>query len=123
MQFLVAEITLAANSAEAYLKQTIRKVEAADPAAMIDVLGVKAVRRGCPALAVVSRAMTLGGGWAFGRRGGLRERIFRDAQAASVMAPTSDVLKDFYRQGEPRYAAVLDSGGVINLSDDRLSRK
>jgi alkylation response protein AidB-like acyl-CoA dehydrogenase len=93
VQFLVAEITLAANSAEAYLKETIRKVEAADPAAMIDVLGVKAVAADA-CLAVVSRAMTLGGGWAFGRRGGL-ERIFRDAQAASVMAPTSDVLKDF----------------------------
>jgi alkylation response protein AidB-like acyl-CoA dehydrogenase len=38
--------------------------------------------------------MTLGGGWAFGRRGGL-ERIFRDAQAAAVMAPSSDVLKEF----------------------------
>jgi alkylation response protein AidB-like acyl-CoA dehydrogenase len=38
--------------------------------------------------------MTLGGGWAFGRRGGL-ERLFRDAQAAAVMAPSSDVLKDF----------------------------
>ena len=45
-------------------------------------------------LAVASRAMTLGGGAAYGRRGGL-ERIFRDAQAASVMAPTTDVLKDF----------------------------
>jgi alkylation response protein AidB-like acyl-CoA dehydrogenase len=75
------------------LRETIRKVLAADPAAMLDVLGVKAVAaEAC--LAAVSRAMTLGGGWAFGRRGGL-ERIFRDAQAAAVMAPSSDVLKDF----------------------------
>lgn len=93
VQFLVAEITLAVNSAEAYLKETIRKAQAADPAAMLDVLGVKAVAADA-CLAAVSRAMTLGGGWAFGRRGGL-ERIFRDAQAASVMAPSSDVLKDF----------------------------
>jgi alkylation response protein AidB-like acyl-CoA dehydrogenase len=93
VQFLVAEITLAVNSGKAYLRETIRKALAADPAAMLDVLGVKAVAADA-CLAAVSRAMTLGGGWAFGRRGGL-ERIFRDAQAAAVMAPSSDVLKDF----------------------------
>jgi alkylation response protein AidB-like acyl-CoA dehydrogenase len=93
VQFLVAEITLAVNSGKAYLRETIRKALAADPAAMIDVLGVKAVAADA-CLAAVSRAMTLGGGWAFGRRGGL-ERIFRDAQAAAVMAPSSDVLKEF----------------------------
>jgi alkylation response protein AidB-like acyl-CoA dehydrogenase len=93
VQFLVAEITLAVNSGHAYLQETIRKALAADPAAMLDVLGVKAVAADA-CLAAVARAMTLGGGWAFGRRGGL-ERIFRDAQAAAVMAPSSDVLKDF----------------------------
>lgn len=93
VQFLVAEITLAVNSGEAYLRETIRKVMAADPAAMLDVLGVKVVAADA-CLAAVSRAMALGGGWAFGRRGGL-ERIFRDAQAAAVMAPSNDVLKDF----------------------------
>jgi alkylation response protein AidB-like acyl-CoA dehydrogenase len=93
VQFLMAEITLAVNSGEAYLRETIRKALAADPAAMLDVLGVKVVAADA-CLAVVSRAMTLGGGWAFGRRGGL-EKIFRDAQAAAVMAPSSDVLKDF----------------------------
>ncbi len=93
VQFLVAEITLAVNSGEAYVRETIRKAMAADPAAMLDVLGVKVVAADA-CLAAVSRAMTLGGGWAFGRRGGL-ERIFRDAQAAAVMAPSSDILKDF----------------------------
>lgn len=93
VQFLIAEITLAVNSGQAFLRETIRKVLAADAAAMLDVLGVKvAAAEAC--LAAVSRAMTLGGGWAFGKRGGL-ERIFRDAQAATVMAPSSDVLKDF----------------------------
>lgn len=93
VQYLVAEITLAVNSGHAFLRETVRKVLAADPAAMLDVLGVK-VAAGDACLAAVSRAMTLGGGWAFGKRGGL-ERIFRDAQAAAVMAPSSDVLKDF----------------------------
>jgi alkylation response protein AidB-like acyl-CoA dehydrogenase len=93
VQFLIAEITLAVHSGHAYVQETIRKAVAADPTAMLDVLGVKAVAADA-CLAAVSRAMTLGGGWAFGRRGGL-ERIFRDGQAASVMAPSSDVLKDF----------------------------
>ena len=93
VQFLVAEMALELNAARAYLAETIRKALAADPAAMIDVLGVK-VKAADACLNVVSRAMNLGGGWAFGRRGGL-ERHFRDAQAAAVMAPSSDVLKDF----------------------------
>jgi alkylation response protein AidB-like acyl-CoA dehydrogenase len=93
VQFLVAEITLAVNSGDAFLRETIRKALAADSAAMLDVLGVK-VAAADACLAAVSRAMILGGGWAFGRRGGL-ERIFRDAQAAAVMAPSNDALKDF----------------------------
>jgi len=93
VQYMAAEITLAVNSGQAFLQETVRKVLAAHPAAMLDVLGVK-VAAADACLAAVSRAMTLGGGWAFGKRGGL-ERIFRDAQAAAVMAPSSDVLKDF----------------------------
>jgi alkylation response protein AidB-like acyl-CoA dehydrogenase len=93
VQFLVAEMFIELSSARAYLGETIRKALSAHPAAMLDVLGVKAkAAEAC--LNVVSRAMTLGGGWAFGQRGGL-ERNFRDAQAAAVMAPASDVLKDF----------------------------
>jgi alkylation response protein AidB-like acyl-CoA dehydrogenase len=93
VQYLVAEITLSVNAGHASIQETIRKVQSADPAAMLDVLGVK-VAAADACLAATSRAMTLGGGWAFGRRGGL-ERIFRDAQAAAVMAPSTDVLKDF----------------------------
>lgn len=93
VQFLAAEMALELNSARAYLSETIRKALADDPAAMLDVLGVK-VKAADACLHVVSHAMTLGGGWAFGRRGGL-ERNFRDAQAAAVMAPSNDVLKDF----------------------------
>jgi alkylation response protein AidB-like acyl-CoA dehydrogenase len=93
VQFLVAEMAIELNSARAYLSETIRKALSAHPGAMLDVLGVK-VRAADACLNMVSRAMTLGGGWAFGQRGGL-ERNFRDAQAASVMAPANDVLKDF----------------------------
>ncbi len=93
VQFLVAEMALELRSARAYLSETVRRVGAADPEAMLDVLGIKA-RAAEAALAIASRAMTLGGGAAYGRRGGL-ERMFRDAQAASVMAPSTDVLKEF----------------------------
>ena len=93
VQFLEAEMALELRSARAYLQETIRRVVTADPEATLDVLGVKA-RAAEASLAVAARAMTLGGGAAFGRRGGL-ERIFRDAQAASIMAPTTDVLKEF----------------------------
>lgn len=93
VQFLTAEMAMELRSARAYLGETIRRVESNDPEAMLDLLGVKASAAEA-ALAVASRAMTLGGGSAYGRRGGL-ERIFRDAQAASVMAPATDVLKEF----------------------------
>jgi isovaleryl-CoA dehydrogenase len=93
VQFLEAEMALELRSARAYLTETIRRLAAGDSEAMLDLLGIKA-RAAEASLAVVSRAMTLGGGAAFGRRGGL-ERMFRDAQAASVMAPTTDVLKEF----------------------------
>jgi len=93
VQYLVAEMAMELRAIRAYLRETIRKAVAGEDDAMLDVLAVKAkASEAC--LAVVSRAMTLGGGSAFGRRGGL-ERIFRDAQAAAVMAPASDVLKDF----------------------------
>ena len=93
VQFLVAEMAIELRAMRAYLYETIRKAVAGEADAMLDILAVKA-RAAEACLAVVSRAMTLGGGAAFGRRGGL-ERIFRDAQAAAVMAPASDVLKDF----------------------------
>ena len=93
VQFLTAEKALELRSAQAYLDETVRRVTSSDPQALLDVLSIK-IKAADAALAVTSRAMTLGGGSAFGRRGGL-ERIFRDAQAAAVMAPSSDVLKDF----------------------------
>jgi alkylation response protein AidB-like acyl-CoA dehydrogenase len=93
VQFLEAEMALELRCARAYVAETIRKVKGGDREVMLDLLGVK-VKAAEAALAVTSRAMTIGGGSAFGRRGGL-ERIFRDAQSAAVMAPFNDVLKEF----------------------------
>jgi isovaleryl-CoA dehydrogenase len=92
VQFLVAEMVVELRSARAYLAETARKATAGVPDAILDILAVKA-KAAEASLAVVSRAMTLGGGAAFGRRGGV-ERLFRDAQASAVMAPATDVLKD-----------------------------
>jgi alkylation response protein AidB-like acyl-CoA dehydrogenase len=88
VQYLTAEMAIDLNSARAYLNETISKELAGAPAAMVDVLGVN-VKAAEACLSIVSRAMMLGGGWAFGQRGGL-ERLFRDAQAAAVMAPSSE---------------------------------
>ncbi len=94
VQFLVAEMALELELGSRLSggKRSAKRLPAIR-AAMLDVLGVK-VKAADACLNVVSRAMTLGGGWAFGRRAGL-ERNFRDAQAAAVMAPSSDLLKDF----------------------------
>jgi alkylation response protein AidB-like acyl-CoA dehydrogenase len=83
----------AAPQARAYLRGAIRCARSADPEAILDIVGVKAkCTEAC--LAVVSRAMQVGGGAAYAKHSNL-EGIFRVAQAASVMAPTTDVLKDF----------------------------
>jgi hypothetical protein len=50
------------------------------------------------------------GGAAFSKQLGV-ERIFRDARAGWVMAPTVDHLQDFRRQGAHRTAAVLAHSG------------
>jgi alkylation response protein AidB-like acyl-CoA dehydrogenase len=60
---------------------------------MLRVLEVKAAA-GDAALEVTDVAMRVTGGAAFRKDVGV-ERHFRDARAAAVMAPTSDVLYDF----------------------------
>ena len=46
------------------------------------------------AIAVTSAAMRVCGGTAFSKHLAI-ERLFRDAHAGTVMAPTGDVLRDF----------------------------
>ena len=60
---------------------------------MLRVLEVKASAAEA-ALEVTDTAMRICGGAAFRKDVGI-ERLFRDARAASIMAPTSDVLYDF----------------------------
>jgi alkylation response protein AidB-like acyl-CoA dehydrogenase len=89
----LAKMRIRTDQARAYLATTVDALEGADPAGMLWALGTKA-QAAEAALEVTDMGMRACGGAAFSRHLGL-ERIFRDARAMSVMAPTSDVLHDF----------------------------
>jgi alkylation response protein AidB-like acyl-CoA dehydrogenase len=89
----LAQMRIAVDSARAYLDHTLSKIEKGAPDVMLFVLGAKAAAAEM-ALKVTDDAMRVCGGAAFGRNLSI-ERNFRDARAASIMAPTTDVLYDF----------------------------
>ena len=89
----LARMRLAIDSARAYLDHTLTRIEKGAPDAMLFVLGCKATAAEM-ALTVTDEAMRACGGAAFSRDLAI-ERNFRDARAASIMAPTTDVLYDF----------------------------
>jgi len=93
VQHAVAEMSMAVESARAFLMQTAAAVDAGRPDVLPAVLQVKAVATRA-ALEVTATAMRVCGGAAFARQLPV-ERFFRDAQAGAVMAPTTDVLKEF----------------------------
>lgn len=72
---------------------TLSALESGRADAMLRVLEVKAAA-GEAAIDVSTLAMRVCGGAAFRKEVGV-ERAFRDAQAASIMAPTTDQLYDF----------------------------
>jgi alkylation response protein AidB-like acyl-CoA dehydrogenase len=82
-----------ADMASALLDDAINAVEASRPDATLRVLESKACA-GEMANEVLDLAMRVCGGQAFRREVGV-ERYFRDARAAGIMAPTTDVLYDF----------------------------
>ena len=75
------------------LLDTLNALEQGEPHAMLRVLEVKAAA-GETATEVTDLAMRVCGGAAFRKDLGV-ERHFRDARAATVMAPTTDALYDF----------------------------
>lgn len=89
----LARMRLTADQAAALLDDTLSAIEAQRPDATLRVLEVKAAA-GEAATTVTELAMRVCGGAAFRKEGGA-ERHFRDARAATVMAPTSDALYDF----------------------------
>lgn len=89
----LARMRVQTDAARGLLLDTLDAMEKARPDAMLRVLECKA-GAGEAATAVTDLAMRVAGGAAFRREGGV-ERYFRDARAATVMAPTTDVLYDF----------------------------
>jgi alkylation response protein AidB-like acyl-CoA dehydrogenase len=89
----LAEASIRHAQARAHLYAVARDVAEERPEAPLGVLAVKA---GAAEMAadVCDLCMRVGGGAAYARRGPL-ERHFRDARAASVMAPTTELLQDF----------------------------
>ena len=77
----------------AYLYAVARDIETAAPSAQLGVLALKAAAAEM-AVEVTDACLRVGGGAAYSKHGPL-ERHFRDARAASVMAPTTDLLRDF----------------------------
>ena len=89
----LARMRVKTDMARALLFDTVAAYEQGRPDASLRVLEVKAAA-GEAATEVTELAMRVCGGAAFRKEAGL-ERHFRDARAATVMAPTTDMLYDF----------------------------
>jgi alkylation response protein AidB-like acyl-CoA dehydrogenase len=89
----IARMRIKTDMARALLLDTIAALESGRADVQLRVLEVKAAA-GEMATEVTDLAMRVCGGAAFRKEVGV-ERHFRDARAATVMAPTTDVLYDF----------------------------
>ena len=89
----VARMQIKTDMARALLLDTLDALENGRADTMLRVLEIKAAA-GETATEVTDLAMRVCGGAAFRKEVGV-ERHFRDARAAQVMAPTTDVLYDF----------------------------
>jgi alkylation response protein AidB-like acyl-CoA dehydrogenase len=81
------------RESRALLREVAAAVARDDPSAQEGVLAVKASAAEM-AIEVTDLAMRVGGGAAYSKHGPL-ERHLRDARAAAVMAPTTELLHDF----------------------------
>jgi len=90
----LAKMSIELASTSAYLDQAAGRVVEPQDDTMLHVLGVKAAANDA-ALRITDAAMRVCGGAAFSDHLQL-DRYFRDARAGHVMAPTADVLYDFY---------------------------
>ncbi len=89
----ISRMRIRTDMTDALLSDTLAALGAGRADATLRVLEVKAAA-GESANEVLDLAMRVCGGAAFRKEVGV-ERIFRDARAAGVMAPTTDVLYDF----------------------------
>ena len=90
----IARMRIKTDQTKALNADALAAMAANRPDTMLRVLESKAAA-GEASAEVTDLAMRVGGGAAFRKDGGGVERIFRDARAALVMAPTTDVLYDF----------------------------
>ena len=89
----LAQMRIETDRSRAHLVSVIDSVEDPGPATQLMVLGIKAAATET-AVSVTDSGMRACGGAAFSKYLGL-ERMFRDARAAIVMAPTTDHAHDF----------------------------
>jgi alkylation response protein AidB-like acyl-CoA dehydrogenase len=89
----LAAMQIDADGLSARINDLIEHLEKPRETTMLRVLECKAAA-GDVAISVTSAAMRICGGAAFSRHLGI-ERLFRDAHAGAVMAPTGDVLREF----------------------------
>jgi alkylation response protein AidB-like acyl-CoA dehydrogenase len=89
----LAEAKIRHLQARALLYEVAHQVETGAPEVQLGVLALKAAAAEM-AIDVTDEVMRACGGAAFSKHLGI-ERNFRDARASSVMAPTTDVLRDF----------------------------
>jgi alkylation response protein AidB-like acyl-CoA dehydrogenase len=89
----VAQMRIETDRARAHLVSVLDSLESPGPATQLMVLEAKAAATEA-AVTVTDMAMRTCGGAAFGGAHGI-ERMFRDARAPIIMAPTSDQAYDF----------------------------
>ena len=89
----LAAMQIDTDGLSARIDDLIDHLEKLREATMLRVLESKAAA-GDVAISVTSAAMRICGGSAFSRHMSI-ERLFRDAHAGAVMAPTGDVLREF----------------------------
>jgi alkylation response protein AidB-like acyl-CoA dehydrogenase len=89
----VARMRVKTDMCDALLSDTLSAISGSRPDATLRVLECKAAA-GETSNEVLDLAMRVCGGAAF-RKDVAVERFFRDARAAGVMAPTTDILYDF----------------------------
>jgi alkylation response protein AidB-like acyl-CoA dehydrogenase len=89
----LAQMQIDTDGLAARVTDLIGHLETPGPLTVLRVLESKAAA-GDTVIRVTSDAMRTCGGAAFSRQTGI-ERLFRDAHAGAVMAPTVDQLKDF----------------------------
>jgi alkylation response protein AidB-like acyl-CoA dehydrogenase len=89
----LATMQIETDGLSAFIDDVIDHLETPRDNTMLRVLEVKAAA-GEVAISVTSTAMRVCGGAAFSKHLNI-ERLFRDAHAGAVMAPTGDVLREF----------------------------